>query len=210
MPQNRTESQKSAARINGAKSHGPTSRMGKRIASRNNLKHGLLADVLLLPDESREAFLALSTNFFDVFRPTNDLEDLYVQRMVEAEWRLVRIRDYETAALMVQISAEGSHPEIPIDDRVWTHHAARGAAAFQRVHAGGIGGSILQTSKMRYLREFKEAQTQLFRLREHATRWRIPEYEPGDLVENIHATPLPKSEPGPAPHPPPPDVVDNR
>ncbi len=145
MTTDRTEAQRAASRTNGAKSHGPTSVMGKRISSRHSLKQGPLADVLLLPDESRDSLLVLFTNTYDVFR--------------------VRIRDYEAAALMVEISAQGPHPEIPIDDKIWAHPAAR--------------GSMIQTSKMRYLRESKEAQTQLFKLRENSTKWLIPANEHG-------------------------------
>ena len=195
MSLDRTEAQRAASRANGAKSLGPTSVIGKRISSRNSLKHGLLADVLLLPDESRDSLLALSTNIYDVFRPGNELEDFYVQRMVDAEWHLVRIRDYEAAALMVEISAQGPHPEIPIDDKIWTHPAARGAAAFQKLHARGGSGSTIQTSKMRYLREFKEAQSQLFKLRENASKWRIPANEPGQLDENEPTPPPQNTEP---------------
>ena len=131
MPLERTESQRAASRANGAKSHGPTSVMGKLISSRNSLKHGLLADILLLPGEDHASFLALSTDIYDVYRPRNDVEDLYVQRMVDAEWHIRRVRDYEQAALMVEISAQGPDPEILIDGETWTHKGARPAAAFQ-------------------------------------------------------------------------------
>ena len=181
MPLERSEAQKAAARANGAKSRGPTSEAGKYVSSRNGLKHGMYAETLLLPDEDPEAFTSMSTQFTDVLHPRNELEDLYVRRMIEAEWKLIRVRDYEQAAMMVEISAQGSHPAIPIDDQQWTHKGARGSAAFEKLHGHGGTGSAIQISQLRYLRQFKEAQAQLFKLRENAVKWRIQDSNPGEF-----------------------------
>ena len=161
MSLDRTEAQRAASRTNGAKSHGPTTALGKRISAMNGSKHSLFADILLLPGENRDAFTALSTNFFTVLSPRNDMEDLYVQRMVECEWHLRRIRDYQQAAMMVEISAQGPDPDIPIDGQIWNHPSARESAAFQNLYGRASKGSAIQTSRTRYLREFKEAQTQI-------------------------------------------------
>ncbi len=198
MPQDRTESQRASSRANGAKSHGPITVMGRDIASKNAIKHGLLATTLLIPGENREALEALSANFYICFRPESDLEDLYVQRMVEADWKLKRVRTYEQAALAREIAAQGPEVPITIDDDSLLYPMARNAAAFEELH--GRKRSPIQTSFMRYQRDFNQARDAFFKLRENAQKWRIPSneptftgFEPGDLVENTEPDPQPSN-----------------
>ena len=48
-----------ANRANAAKSTGPKTPRGKRNSSRNGIRHGLLASVILIEGESRDRFLEL-------------------------------------------------------------------------------------------------------------------------------------------------------
>jgi hypothetical protein len=86
-----------AARINGAKSNGPTTAEGKAIASQNSLKHGLTSSRVVLPHESQEAFDRLEASIVNRFKPHDEIEHELVHEMAAARWRLRRIAAMEVA-----------------------------------------------------------------------------------------------------------------
>jgi hypothetical protein len=90
-----------AARINGAKSNGPTTAEGKAIASQNSLKHGLTSARVVLPYESQEEFDRLEAALINRFKPYDELEQELVHEMASSRWRLRRIEVME-AALFVK------------------------------------------------------------------------------------------------------------
>jgi hypothetical protein len=83
-------SKSESARINGAKSRGPKSPAGKAASSQNAIKHGLFAKVILLRNESAQAFDEMTEDFVRRFEPRDDLEFTIVEQMVAATWRLSR------------------------------------------------------------------------------------------------------------------------
>lgn len=89
-------------RMNGAKSRGPVSDRGKAIASRNAVKHGLLAEKPpLLATEDLETFQGLLQNLVDDYQPEGAVE-----------WHLV-----QTIAMCIQRQ-----------NRAWVAEAAIGNA----------------------------------------------------------------------------------
>jgi hypothetical protein len=86
-----------AARINGAKSNGPTTAEGKAIASQNSLKHGLTSSRVVLPHESQEEFDRLEASIVNRFKPHDEIEHELVHEMAAARWRLRRIAAMEVA-----------------------------------------------------------------------------------------------------------------
>ena len=167
MPPDRTDLQKSAARANGAKSHGPITPRGKQTSSRNAVIHGFLAQSLVLPGESRDRFNQLTNALIAEFRPETTVEHMHVQRMIAAQWRLMRVWTYENAG-MLQESAALSEPGSAVTEAgVWHNPAARDAAAFQALHGQARAGSIIQLSEMRYSRQFAQAVAQLHQHRKN-------------------------------------------
>jgi hypothetical protein len=80
-----------ASRINGAKSRGPKTALGKARSSRNALKHGLCAETFVaFGDEDQEAFEAVETALEDELAPQGVLQRLLVGRIARAAWRLGR------------------------------------------------------------------------------------------------------------------------
>lgn len=55
----RTERQIQASRANGTRSRGPVTAQGKRNSSRNAVKHGLLAETIVLKSELTDRFLEI-------------------------------------------------------------------------------------------------------------------------------------------------------
>ncbi len=94
-----TEKQIAANRRNAARSTGPISAAGKAIAARNSLKHGLLAQEVVIDGgegaESQEQFDALLLDLTNQFAPEGPLEEILVEKVAVAYWRLRRAHRYE-------------------------------------------------------------------------------------------------------------------
>ncbi len=86
----RTEAQRQASRVNGAKSRGPTSPEGKAITRFNGLTHTLCAVQAVLPGEDPAEFQAHRDALFDDWRPMSYTRSLLVERLAIASWRLRR------------------------------------------------------------------------------------------------------------------------
>ncbi len=86
----RTEAQRQASRINGAKSRGPTSPEGKAITRFNGLTHTLCAVQAVLPGEDPAEFEAHRGALFDDWQPMSYTRSLLVERLAIASWRLRR------------------------------------------------------------------------------------------------------------------------
>ncbi len=95
----RSEKQREASRINGAKSRGPTSPEGKDVSKFNGVTHGLCAVHLILPGEDPAAFDAELQAWFNDWPPATHTRAVLVQRAAIASWRLNRAVKAETAWL---------------------------------------------------------------------------------------------------------------
>ncbi|MBZ5626757.1 MAG: hypothetical protein LAQ69_49980, partial [Acidobacteriia bacterium] len=95
---------------------------GKLRSSRNAISHGLLADCVVLPGESREGFLALHNQHLERFCPVDDVEAGMVEEMAAASWRMRRAWAIENVLL------EDALPSAPqVDDM------GRIAASFRKL-----------------------------------------------------------------------------
>ncbi len=94
----RTEKQKAASRLNGAKSKGPVTAMGKDCIRMNALQHGMTARLALWPNENPEQFHALFMSLLAEFAPENDVQFLCVEEMALAKWRQRRVMTAESEA----------------------------------------------------------------------------------------------------------------
>ena len=102
MKLNRSEQ----ARINGAKSHGPTTPEGKAISSRNAIKHGLTGGPgILLINENEDEFQTIRARWHNQLHPETGAENSLVDRIAAADWRLERIVAMETTLLGYEVDA---------------------------------------------------------------------------------------------------------
>ncbi len=74
--------QTEAARKNGAQSRGPVTPEGKAISSANSLKHGLLAEAIVITGEAVEHLAALSARFHAEFHPRTQTETHHVEILI--------------------------------------------------------------------------------------------------------------------------------
>jgi hypothetical protein len=99
-----------ANRQNALKSTGPKTPEGKARVRHNALRHGLLAREVLLPEEDQEALSDLDERLRAELRPEGEMEDLLVEQIITAQWRLRRMRrveagvfDYESSSAFSEV-----------------------------------------------------------------------------------------------------------
>ena len=80
-----------ANRRNALKSTGPKTPEGKAAVRLNAVRHGLLSTEVLLPGEDGEALRGLGERLGAELQPVGELENLLVDRVVAAVWRLRRL-----------------------------------------------------------------------------------------------------------------------
>ena len=80
-----------ANRQNAVKSTGHKTMEGKTAIRLNAVKHGLLAEEILLPGEDEDALRKLGERLRTELQPVGGLENLLVARIISAHWRLRRV-----------------------------------------------------------------------------------------------------------------------
>src|SRR5262252_1417286 len=105
-----SEKHSAAARANGALSRGPKTPEGKARSARNALRHGLLANSVLLTGEDPERLRSLFEGYIERFQPQDDAEFSLVEQMVSATWRLNRATTIETHILDVAMAEKTGSP----------------------------------------------------------------------------------------------------
>jgi hypothetical protein len=102
-----TEAQIAANRLNAQKSTGPRTEAGKAIASRNSEKHKALSRTLLVSSrshqESSSEFSALCDEYYSSLDPVGPLEEMLVDRIVSAVWRMRRARHVESGEIAMNL-----------------------------------------------------------------------------------------------------------
>ncbi|MEN6479130.1 MAG: hypothetical protein ABFD20_05790 [Anaerolineales bacterium] len=102
-PKHMSEKQLTANCVNTQHSPGPRTREGRAAVHYNALKHGILAQAIipeaLEPYESCEDFDELLTELHTEFNPSGVLEELLVEQIATAYWRLARVYRAEADAI---------------------------------------------------------------------------------------------------------------
>ena len=114
-----SEAQIAANRLNAQKSTGPRTDAGKEASSRNSLKHTALARAVLVSSqslqESSTEFSALCDEYHLALDPVGPLEEMLVDRIVTAVWRLRRARPVESAEIALNLETSAKKNDPPID-----------------------------------------------------------------------------------------------
>ena len=84
-----------ANRANAQKSTGPQTPEGKEASSRNALRHGLLSTRTLVGNEDANEFKLLRDSLIADYQPANTQELMLVDRIANAAWRTLRVRQME-------------------------------------------------------------------------------------------------------------------
>lgn len=100
-----TEKQIEANRQNAAKSSGPRTSEGKARVALNAVKHGLLAQRVVLPHEDEREFEELSLGLEQRLQPVGELEELLVGMIAAHAWRLRRLMLVEKGLFLRHVYA---------------------------------------------------------------------------------------------------------
>jgi hypothetical protein len=175
-PKPRSAAQIAASRANGARSRGPVTASGKARASRNAVRHGLLAAVdVAMPNEDPNGFRRLRNGLLaDLPAGADSLTRLLVERLAGAFWRLARADRLEGEILAVA-AGYAARRDSPLD---WT-----------------------RIDLDRYTRLRARTETGFFRLVQALERRRAAAVAEGDGNE-VRAAPLAEPAPCRDPHRP--------
>jgi hypothetical protein len=93
-----SELKSATARINGAKSRGPKTAATREKSSLNALNHGFTAhSTVLLQCEDPSLFQKIRDEYAATFQPATPAEEVLVDEMIVARWRIQRLWTIETA-----------------------------------------------------------------------------------------------------------------
>jgi len=146
-----------ASRENGAKSCGPKTSAGKRRSSKNSLRHGLLAQTIVLDEEDRDAFAQLIASFEIEFDPRSPNETALVENLVVSRWRLMRVWGIEKEGLRLEMSKHASTVSNPV---------SRASMAFRSLSDDSRSLDTLHRYETRYDRQYTRALNMFFKSRE--------------------------------------------
>jgi hypothetical protein len=89
-----------ANRLNAQKSTGPRTAVGKERASRNAVRHGLLAREAVIAGEDPEEFELYREGMLQELAPAGMVEEMLAERVVGLSWRLRRAERLQNAAFV--------------------------------------------------------------------------------------------------------------
>jgi hypothetical protein len=170
-----TQKQIEANRRNAQRSTGPKTEEGKSKSKFNALKHGMTAEVAVLPHEDKHSYEDLRQAAIESYRPANGAEFMLVELVALNYWRLLRACRVETAAMDLHIRAyknrNGVSPAPSMDDDCGI------ATAFADPHNGLGNIDRYQTKVERaYLRAVETLRkTQNDRLRRERQNGFVPQ-----------------------------------
>jgi hypothetical protein len=101
-----SDKQTEANRRNALKSTGPKTPEGKDAVRLNALKHGLLSKGVLLPGEDEAELKELGGRVEADLQPVGELEELLVEQIIAAVWRLRRLRRVEAGIFAWELYGE--------------------------------------------------------------------------------------------------------
>jgi len=116
-----SEKQIAANQQNAQQSTGPSTTSGKAVSRMNALKHGALAKSVLVKSqylhECPRAFKKLCREYYQDLTPVGPLEEMLVNEIVTAAWRLRRARRAESGEISLSVDT-GTH-ERETENRVF-------------------------------------------------------------------------------------------
>ncbi len=110
-----------ANRQNALKSTGPKTPEGKAAVRLNAIKHGPLSEQVLLPGEDEDALRELSEHLRAELQPVGYLEDMLMERIIAAYWRLLRLGRVEAGIFTRDLYGELAK-QARSEVRAYEHH----------------------------------------------------------------------------------------
>jgi hypothetical protein len=108
----RTPAQQAASRANGARSRGPKTGNDQPRSSIDARSLNLLTKATVLKSESRKGFRELVHQHMLFFAPRNAVEQVVVEEICSATWRLYRLRAVERKAIELESATQTSPDDL--------------------------------------------------------------------------------------------------
>lgn len=187
MPKRVTEKQLAANRRNALRSTGPRTARGREVSKMNALKHGILSRQVLVEgqhyQEDRTELEALHQRFWDDLQPEGPVEEMLVDQIVTAHWRLRRAMIAESGAIAHSVDSghrkrsQGTHPVLQ-----WMHWRSLGDPIYPMKDCS-IGASVL----LSYLRPVRADVEEHGTIRAEAVQELVTRFggQPNSLTKSL-------------------------
>lgn len=148
-----------ANRRNAAKSTGPRTAQGRAVSKMNALKHGILSRQVLVRGlvfkENEKELDALHRRFWEAYQPEGPVEEMLVDQIVTAHWRLRRALTAESGEIALAVDTghrkrSQKHPVLQ-----WAQWSALGDP-IPAMQQSSVGNAILG-NWLREVRKIVEA-----------------------------------------------------
>jgi hypothetical protein len=173
MKKNLSPAQFAANRRNARKSTGPRTAAGKAVSRMNAIQHGILSKAVLVRgrciQEDEQEFAALRQRLCGELQPVGLLEEMLVEDILTARWRLRRALQAEAGEIALNVDTgqwDRKHQNPLVDRARWEAH---GDPVYEMENS--FLGNFIIEKKLRQVRaaveregELTEAAIQLARL----------------------------------------------
>ena len=109
MPKRVSEKQLAANRRNALKSTGPRTLVGRDTSKMNALKHGILSRQVLVAGrhyrENQDELEALHQRLWQQLQPEGPMEEMLLDQIVTAHWRLRRAMIAESGEIALSVDS---------------------------------------------------------------------------------------------------------
>ena len=169
---------------NAQKSTGPRTPAGRAVSKMNAMKHGILSTQVLVRGrqikESESEFAALHQRFWQALNPVGPLEEMLVDQIVTAHWRLRRV-----------LTAESGEIALSVDKGQWDRTYQHPALEFQQWEMHGdpdyamgqsVLGNFIQEKQLKQVRAMVEQEGDLTEAAIESVRFRG---QPYGLTRNL-------------------------
>ena len=184
-PAQRSEKQREAARLNGAKTRGPVTPEGKRNSSLNGLRHNLCSVSLVLSNEDRPGYRALLDSYIAEYRPCGPTQMDLIEQMAAAKWREKRAWSLEAATL--DYAMDEMEPRMAARFES-SDQPTRAALAFADRTENSNALMLLHRYEARHTRVWRAALRQLIELQRASSPTRTPDRQRREK-QNLPAEP---------------------
>ena len=196
-----SELKSETARINGAKSRGPTTEAGKAASSQNAIKHGMTArNTYILECENANEYKEFLAQHIAIHLPATPPEKELVEQMAIARWRIRRFVNAETVLIDCEVVRNRGKVEKEFATLGCDVHVAM---AIRSLADESRALSLMSRYEARHQRTHDKAYAALRELQEARTSQPHPKPPPADpapCVENKISPNEPSDPPDSSPN----------
>jgi hypothetical protein len=184
-----SDKQIAANRRNALQSTGPRTPQGRAVSRRNALQHGILSKQVLVCglnlQESAGELEALHRRFWEELQPAGPVEEMLVDQIVTAHWRLRRALTAESGEIALHMDAgQRQHRRAPHPAQQWAQWTMLGDP-IAAMEESSLGNALLGS----WLREVRDAVEAEGALTERAVQKLAGHFQgqPASLVRELEA-----------------------